>query len=218
MDAARIVKGLSLLVSLAGFLVVLGWIFSIPTLKSILPFWPAMHLSTGICFLLSGIAIYFISESQRGKKEVSAVILPVVSPLILLAMAFLLLVEIFYAGSALEDLFVQDVVGATAAGVAGFPPVGSVVGFILIAVMGAFALYEPQSIRRNLFLSGLVVSFAGGLALVGHFFNLPFLYYALFGWSSAMPLQSSLLFLGLGTSMVLVRDVKPELAYFEDEG
>ena len=206
MNRTIAVKILSGAVALAGLFVSLGWILGVPAFESILPIWPVMHFTTGVSFLLAGIAVYLIAELiLEEKQEIAAVILPFVAPLILLAIGVLLAIDLFYPGSSLEGLFVQDVSHAAFAGTVGFPPVGSIVSFILVSVITAFSLYDRDGLDLKLFLAGSIVSLTGGLALVGHFLNVPLLYYSLFGWSSAMPFNTAFLFLMLGTGMVLIQ-------------
>ncbi len=61
---SRIAEVLGVVVLLLGLVVMLGWIFDISVLKSILPVWVTMKFSTALCFFLSGFTLYFIASSQ----------------------------------------------------------------------------------------------------------------------------------------------------------
>jgi hypothetical protein len=56
----KIAKALSLVVIIAGIMVIIGWIFDIAILKSIFPHWVSMKFDTAIAFILSGITLYSI--------------------------------------------------------------------------------------------------------------------------------------------------------------
>ncbi len=82
----KVSKGLAVFVAFTGALVMIGWIFDISILKSILPVWISMKFSTAVCFLLSGITLYFIAESRETNSAFALVVLPAAILIIFLFM------------------------------------------------------------------------------------------------------------------------------------
>ncbi|RPI37033.1 MAG: hypothetical protein EHM54_04215, partial [Nitrospiraceae bacterium] len=82
-------KALSLIVIIAGIMVITGWIFDISALKSISPSWVTMKLTTAIAFLLSGITLYFIVKAFEGEFDKAQVALSITSLIIVLLMGTL---------------------------------------------------------------------------------------------------------------------------------
>ena len=73
----KIAKGLSLVVIIAGIMVITGWILDIGILKSISPAWVSMKFDTAIAFVLSGITLYFIVRAVEGEFDKAHVALSV---------------------------------------------------------------------------------------------------------------------------------------------
>jgi PAS domain S-box-containing protein len=64
---------------LIGFLVLIGWIFEIPVLKSLNPSYPAMKVNTSICFILLGIALLLQNAPAKSDlRRTSARILVII--------------------------------------------------------------------------------------------------------------------------------------------
>ncbi len=55
---------ISVLTVLLGFLVIVGWGFKIPTLKSVFPGYVSMKLNTAICFITAGIIFNLYLETS----------------------------------------------------------------------------------------------------------------------------------------------------------
>src|SRR5215212_4642833 len=66
------VKGASLLVLGVGLVIVLGWFFNVPTLKSILPSMPAIRFNTAFSLLLLGASLGFLQneEADPSRKQI----------------------------------------------------------------------------------------------------------------------------------------------------
>jgi hypothetical protein len=73
----KIAKVLSLIVILAGIMVITCWIFDISILKSVSPAWVSMKITTAITFILSGITLYFIVRAMEGEFEKAQVVLSI---------------------------------------------------------------------------------------------------------------------------------------------
>ncbi len=62
-------KAAAIITIVVALLVLIGWIFNIPVLKSILPQWPAMKFNAAICLLLSGITLYLLNKPSVSLTE-----------------------------------------------------------------------------------------------------------------------------------------------------
>jgi hypothetical protein len=97
-------KVLSLVVILAGFMVIIGWIFDIRILKSISPAWVSMKFDTAIAFVLSGITLYFIVRAIEGEFDKAQVALSITSLIIILLMGTLFFSAVLKIRTGAEDL------------------------------------------------------------------------------------------------------------------
>ena len=200
MNISRI---LSIIVMLAGIVVMIGWIKDIDILKSILPIWVTMKFTTALCFLLSGSIVFILAGSLSKHTTSSRVVLPLLTLLILLIMGTLLASSFLEIRTGVEDLFVKETGGAIKTSTPGRPSAGTITSFILVATAGLLAMFKIQSLPSILRLVGWIVITLGLLAVLGYVLDEPLLYYTLEGWSSAMAFHTALLFIVLGSSLCL---------------
>src|SRR3989339_167781 len=104
----KITKILSLAVSVAGIVVITGWIFDIGVLKSTSPGWVSMKLSTAFTFLLSGISRYFIARAREGKPDLAQLALSTASLIIVLIMGTLFFSSLLGVHTGVEELFIKE--------------------------------------------------------------------------------------------------------------
>jgi len=200
----KTVKVLSIVVIVTGVMVMIGWVFDIPILKSILPSWVTMKFTTALSFFLGGIVLYSIAALQREKSGIAMTILPIVSLIIFFLMATLLASSFLGIHTGVEDLFVKEAEGAVKSVAPGRPSIGTMIDFLLIATSGILAMLELASLNKILYRIGIVVSVVGGVAILGYILNMSVLYYTITGWSTAMALHTAILFtiLGIGLTMI----------------
>ncbi|BAY65175.1 diguanylate cyclase/phosphodiesterase with PAS/PAC sensor(s) [Calothrix brevissima NIES-22] len=58
-------------VVLIGCFVLLGWVFDIPTIKSILPQWVTMKANAALGFVFAGLGLYFLQSTNSGKRRLA---------------------------------------------------------------------------------------------------------------------------------------------------
>jgi len=61
-------KAASISVTFVGFVVLIGWIFNIPTLKSISPGLVTMKANTAVAFILAGISLWILCKQKIGER------------------------------------------------------------------------------------------------------------------------------------------------------
>ena len=182
----------------------LGWFTGIPLLTSILPTWVTMKFSTALCFFLSGAILYFVAETQRGKKSLSQIVLPICSLIIILLMATLLISVIIGVKSGIEDLFVQESAGAVHTTVPGRPSVGTMINFLLVAITALLSILSFTHLRTYVMWLGACILTIGMVATLGYMIDVSSLYYNLERVSTAMAFHTAILFDLLGVGFYLI--------------
>ena len=189
---------------LVGLVVVVGWVFDIPVLTSILPHWVTMKFTTAVCFVASGAILYFVAEAQKGKAEVFQLVLPIASLIIFLLMLSLLVSVLLGIRTGIEDLFVREAPGAVKTTTPGRPSVGTMVDFVLIALAGMLTAFNAPKLQQRLGLVGGIVGMVGSVAIVGYIVDAPLLYYTVSDVSTAMAFHTAILFTLLGVGFFLL--------------
>ena len=195
-------KVLSLIVIIAGIMVITGWIFDIGVLKSVSPAWVTMKLTTAIAFLLSGITLYFIVRALEGEFDRAQVVLSITSLIIVLLMGTLFFSALLKIHTGVDDLFIKEHAGAVKTAVPGRPSVPTMLNFILIASAGVLTILNPGNLQAKLRIIGLAVGIIGAVAVAGYIMNAPLLYYFIGGINSAMACHTAILFVLLGVGLL----------------
>lgn len=198
---------LAIAVSLAGSLVMLGWIFDIGVLKSIRPEWVTMKFSTAFSFFCSGIILHYTARLRFKQPSLAFAILPAATLCIALTMFTLLASTLFDVYVGIEALFVREELDAVETVLPGRPSVGTMTAFMLIASAGIISMLEPVRLPQQLFALGCLIFVVGLLAVIGYIFDVPILYYYVQegGFSSAMALHTALLFMLLGIGLIRLK-------------
>lgn len=204
MRSYRIPEGLAILVSMVGAIVMIGWIFDVEILKSILPVWVTMKATTAIAFILSGVTVYCIARSQQKSSSVASVILPITTMVILLLMVTHLSASCLGLRLGLSRLFVREPEGAMMSVIPGRPSVATMSEFILIAIAGVLTMLKLANLKKWLLFLGWLVVLIGAVAVTGYILRAPALYYYIEDISTAMAFHTSILFVLTGISLILV--------------
>jgi hypothetical protein len=197
-EKRKVAKGLSMVVIIAGFTVIIGWIFDIGILKSISPAWVSMKFDTALAFVLSGITLYFIVRAAEGEFDKAQVAISITSLIIILLMGTLFFATCFKVHTGAEGLFIKDTPGAVKTVVPGLPSAPTMFNFLLVASAGILTMLNPGNLRFKLRIIGLVIGSIGILAIVGYIVNQPILYYYIPGINSAIACNTAALFIVLG--------------------
>lgn len=197
-----IAKVLSLVVIIAGFMVIIGWIFDIGFLKSITPGWVSMKFTTAIAFVLSGISLYFVARAFESEFDKAQVVLSVTSLTIILLMGVLFFSAVLKIHTGIEELFIKEAPGTVKTVAPGRPSIPTMFNFILIGAAGILTILNPEKSRLKLKFIGLLVGTIGATAVVGYIMDAPLLYYYIEGVNSAIAFHTAALFVLLGTGLL----------------
>src|SRR3989344_5211392 len=198
--SSLICKIIAIIVMMAGITVMLGWIFDVPVLKSIIPTWVSMKFITALSFVTCGFLIYLFT--LKIENEYLEYISVVVSfTLILLMMVFFVSV-LTGISTSIENLFVKEAPGAVKTAGLGVPAIPTMACFILIGLSQLIFLLDNKR-KRGLLWIGIPVMILGMVALVGYIVDRPALYYTWEGFTS-MAANTAILFTLIGLSLILL--------------
>lgn len=205
MESIKTARILSIIVIIGGAIVMAGWILDIEVLKSILPMWVTMKFSTALSFFLSGITLYFVTSFFEKRADLVQIALSLTTLMILLLMATLLVSTFLDVRTGVEDLFVRETEDAVKTTTPGRPSVGTMINFILVAIAGILTLFDMKKLGQKIYVIGSIILVIGSLAVLGYVLSMPFLYYTVEGFSTAMALHTAILFIITGAGFSLFR-------------
>lgn len=163
---------LSSLVMLIGFLVLLGWLLDIATLKSISPQWISMKTNTALCFLLIGFSVFLQNPLIKwpvnlAYKKTLSVSAAVVVGLI----AILTLIEyLFRINLGIDELIFKEDVSALGTLHSGRMAQVTVICFLLLGVSNILFNYKIFKFRILQFAI-LLVGIFSIVGLAGYIFG-----------------------------------------------
>ncbi|MGQ0771883.1 MAG: ATP-binding protein [Nitrososphaerota archaeon] len=210
MEKSKIAMMLSLASIFVGTLVAIGWVLDIEPLKSIIPNAVTMKFSTAICFVFSGITVFFLARYRQGKTGVAQIAIPISGLVIFLFMASSLFATVLSLDAGIRNVLVKEESGAVSTVLPGRPSIPTMINFILIVGAGMLALSETR-FKRFFPYVGHAVTTIGVISLAGYATNQSTLYYYYPNVSTAMALHTSMLFTMLGIALFFLKaDTKLE--------
>lgn len=118
---------------LVGLLVLAGWVFNVPVLKSVLPGIVEMKFNTAIFFILSGVALYLLDEPALiGPKKSLALIC---SWLVFSAGLMNLSQHVFGWNLGIDELLCKEGPGAIATSSPGRMSLNTSINFTLLSLV-----------------------------------------------------------------------------------
>lgn len=202
MENYKVSKGLAIFVGIAGALVMLGWIFDIGILKSILPGRVTMKFNTAVCFILSGMTLYLIALSFESKLDMAQVFFPIPVLIILLVMGGHMASIFLGLRLKMGEVFIKEANGAVLTTVPGRPSVPAMISFILVAIAGMLTMLNSANLKPQLRFLGWIIMSIGTVAVLGYAVKAPLLYYYIEGKNTAMALHAAILFALTGISLI----------------
>ena len=166
-----------MVVIVTGCLVLIGWLFDLPTLQHVLPGLPKMTANTAVAFVLAGLALRLSAASgpaaghdrQRRLAQASASLVTLIG--------LLTLSEYLFGWDAgLAQLLFQDPAGAGETSIPGRPSPHTALTFVLTGL--SLILFHGDSPHRHWLAQyfTLTAAFIALLALVGYGFSISFFF------------------------------------------
>jgi PAS domain S-box-containing protein len=190
---------LCLLVGVLGFVVILGWIVDLDSVKSILPNMATMKFNTALCFILSSLALYLL-QTQRLNPHTS-LIARTLAAIVLLFVTATLCQYLFNTNFHIDQLLVTDT-DTLPENYPGRMSVGTALNFILVAVSLIALDTEVGKGRRPAQVLALLGILISGAAALGYLFGVTTFRLQIF---SSMALNTAALFVIFGIATLLAR-------------
>lgn len=202
-DNINLVKALSLTVVCGGTIVVVGWLFGIPSLTSIRPEWVTMKFITAVSFVCSGIILFSMCRYYEQKQELALLGLALPTMLVLVLISPSLIFIPLDIKTGVESFIVQEGQGAIGTTAPGRPSLGTMADFLLISSSSVLTMFNFKNPRYTQVI-GIAVLTIAVLAIIGYALNIEVLYYSMTGVSTAMALHTAIFFTVLGTGLFLL--------------
>ena len=160
-------KRVGILVTLIGCVVLLGWIFDIPTLKSILPMWVTMKANTAIGFILSGGALWQLSHFTPRSTRYAQF-----CAVFVLSIGLLTLIEYgFGLDFGIDQLLFKETGTAIATSAPGRMAVNTALNFLLLG-SALFLLSKSRSFHSGIQTFIGIAFFISLLGLLGYVYSI----------------------------------------------
>lgn len=185
---------------ISGVLVLIGWLFDISVLKSILPIWVSMKANTAICFVLTGVAMLL---SQFASANAPALFVQIQRfCLFLLALTGLLTLSeyLFACNLGIDQWLIKDSAYAVGTTHPGRMAPETALCFVLLA--SALFLLNSQKAFSKLIAAGFGLLVANlALAALLTYFTPQLGAFAWFGFT-VMAVHTGVLFVCLGIAVI----------------
>ena len=200
--ALIIVQGISLFVSIVGVLVLFGWHFDVAWLKSGLPNAVTMKPNTALCFVLSGISLWFLASRDVPGKN--GVWVGRACAMLVALIATLTLAEYLFGFNAhIDSALFLDVSGDPRVSHVGRMAPATAVAFLLTGI-ALILMRSHRGWSLALAQSAAIITLLIGLiAILGYLYGVNQLH-QFYTYSSVAP-HSAVLLTVVGAGVVLAR-------------
>ncbi|OFY02668.1 MAG: hypothetical protein A2W89_04090 [Bacteroidetes bacterium GWE2_42_39] len=157
-----------------GILVMIGWFFDIPILKSLNVGFVSMKVNTAFCFILAGLSLYLFHHTTRsGKSRMLARALALLLIIIGLLTTFEYILNI---DAGIDQLLMHEMQGTPGTYSPGRMALNTAICFLLIGL--SLLAIDVKTRRENIFsqLISMALAFVNLLSLFGYAFNVSDLY------------------------------------------
>lgn len=180
-----------------GLTVILGWLFNIQLLKTVLPGYVSMKVNTAVCFILAGSVFVYIT---RGRWNIYC---KLISFFLILFGITSLSQDVFNLNFGIDQFLIKDEEGVFAEHLhPGRPSPSTALCFSLIG----FAFLGINSISRYLKLTAQfclhLITLISFIAIVGYLFNVPAFYKLSFLTSMALHTSFAFFVLSIAASFI----------------
>jgi signal transduction histidine kinase/ActR/RegA family two-component response regulator len=196
----------AIVVTTIGCVVMFGWLFDIPTLKSVLPGLVTMKANTALGFILGGLSLWLWHQKREGKwpSQTKAFNLAYYGlPLLVFLIGLLTLIEYyFHIDLGIDQLLFKEV-GAVATASPGRMAINTAFNFFLMgSTLFLFCLpRSPYVALQSLSVMVLLIAYLG---LLGYLYGNSYFYQYGKGFT-AMALNTAVAFILLSVGVILAR-------------
>jgi signal transduction histidine kinase len=199
-----------------GAVVMIGWAFGIPDLKSVFPSFVTMKPNTAVAFVLIGIALYCARTKYSGNRAYRSLLIGCASIVVLIGF-FTLCEYISGINLGIDQMIFKEVPGAVLTLSPGRMAPNTAVNFMLIGFVLIFLDVRKNPVHnlRQLFiLLEIVISF---IALVGYLYGSSIFYFGIARYT-AMAVHTTVLFIITGLALFFARPNRGLAAIVTAEG
>ena len=182
-----------------------GWWIGSDMLKGWVPGTITMKITTALTFLAAAVLLFSLLSEIDG--DVRVILAFFASSAILFLMGPFLFSLFTGRQTGFESLFIEDLQLIPMGKMPGWPSIGTVVAFLLIAALGFSYAFTSRKQSGSFLILGSAVAGIGALALIGHLLSAPVLYYN-WGNFNAMAVNTAVLFVLCGACILLQKDEK----------
>ncbi len=188
-------KVASILVALIGGVVILGWLFDIPTLKSISPAWVTMKANTAIGLVLGSASLWLLSQATRRSCRYAQILAAIVWGLGLLT----LIQYLFNVNLGIDQLLFRESAGAVGTSAPGRMAANTALNFLLLG-SSLLLLSRPRLLRGGIQSFAVIAFFISFLGFLGYVYGIQEFYG--FGSYTKMAVHTAIAFLLLSTGIL----------------
>ncbi|MEA5551464.1 PAS domain-containing protein [Anabaena cylindrica UHCC 0172] len=186
--------------ALIGFVVLIGWIFNLSVLKSLLPELVTMKVNTALSFLFSGISLWLWhqQENYQNKKLHLKLCSQILAGIVVL-IALLTLIEYSYnINFGIDQLLIKDDINAVATYHPGRMAPNTAICFFWLGLALVFIEKKIFNVSQCLALGSFLIALLG---LAGYIFDIR-VFYGMQPFTG-MALNTSITFIFLGLGVLL---------------
>lgn len=190
-------------VAVTGLIVLAGWFFCVPLLRSVLPGMVEMKSNTAACFVLLGAAVWLLQERRLGDRR--AFVAGLLSASVCFTVAGLTLYE-YVSGVdiGLDQLLFRESPGALLTSSPGRMAFNTCIAFMLTAASAAGLAARGAALRLSAQVAAVAAGLLGFISLIGYFYGISPLYFGLH-FSTAMALHTTALFVLASLAVLFAR-------------
>lgn len=167
----KYIKIVAIFAILLGFIVMIGWIFNIPILTTIIPSYASMKFNTGLLFVITGIHLYVLGmQKWIPIRQFTCITLLIVG-------AITFSQSVLQVNFGIDELLMKDKnVISSADFYPGRMAQGTSLSFALLGIALLFINAENKKARRFSQYILHIITLIGFLAVVGYILGVPIFY------------------------------------------
>ena len=194
---------LSILIFFTGCMVFTGWIFDLPTLKSIHPTLVTMKANTALCFILIGLSLWLIQTKRVGRRWVRRTV--GVCALVIFWVGVLTICEyLFRWDFGIDQFLFKEPAGAILTPYLGRMAFNTAINFTIIGLVLFFFTLEVEGIGYSTQLLIVPEGIISLLAFINYLYGATPLFIGA-NFSTAMALHTTVLFLAVFVGILFCR-------------